>query len=381
MRSARHARTAAGTGVQARNAGIIAYIIVKSKFLFQIILGKDKMQLLESLWKKGKFFLGVRYPIIAGAMTWISDSQFVSAVCNEGAFGCLAAGNMEPEVFNEEIKKTKELTDKPFAVNLITIAPFYKRHLEVAIDNRVPFIVFAGSYPRKPEIERVKASGAKVLSFASTESLAHRLIDMGVDALILEGFEAGGHVGHVSLGILLQQVLFKVDRVPVFVAGGIATGEFMAHLLLMGAAGVQLGTFFVLTEECRTHPKFKEAFIRARARDAISTPQIGSDLKVVAVRALRNKGHDSFSDLQIDLIDKRKRKEISHSEAQYQVEDYWTGALRRAVKEGDVEMGSLMAGQSVGLVDQIRPLKDAIHLLIEDAEAELEKVKERCQMF
>jgi enoyl-[acyl-carrier protein] reductase II len=339
------------------------------------------MKHLASLWKEGKAFLGVEFPIIAGAMTWISDSKFVSAICNEGAFGCLAAGNMEPDFFDAEIKKTKELTTKPFAVNLITIAPYYKQHLDVAVNNKVPFIVFAGSYPRKPEIERAKASGAKVLSFASTESLAQRLIDMGVDALILEGSEAGGHVGHVSLGILVQQVLFKVDKVPIFVAGGIATGEFMAHLLLMGAAGVQLGTFFVLTEECQTHPKFKDAFMRARARDAISTPQIGSDLKVVAVRALRNKGHDSFSDLQIDLIEKRKRKEISHSEAQYQVEVYWTGALRRAVKEGDVEMGSLMAGQSVGLVDKIRPLRDALHLLIDDAELELEKIRVRCQML
>jgi enoyl-[acyl-carrier protein] reductase II len=344
------------------------------------ILGKEKMQHLEHLWKKGRTFLGVRYPIIAGAMTWISDSQFVSAVCNEGAFGCLAAGNMEPDLFDAEIKKTKELTNKPFAVNLITIAPHYKQHLDVAVDNKIPFIVFAGSYPRKPEIEHAKASGARVLSFASTESLAHRLVDMGVDALILEGSEAGGHVGYVSLGILLQQVLFKVDRVPVFVAGGIATGEYMAHLLLMGAAGVQLGTFFVLTEECQTHPKFKEAFIRARARDAISTPQIGSDLKVVAVRALRNKGHESFSDLQIDLIGKRKRREISHSEAQYKVEVYWTGALRRAVKDGDVEMGSLMAGQSVGLVDKIRPLKKALQLLIENAVKELEEVRKRCQI-
>jgi enoyl-[acyl-carrier protein] reductase II len=347
---------------------------------FSNTIGEGKMQHLESLWKKGKAFLGVIYPVIAGAMTWISDSQFVAAVCNEGAFGCLAAGNMEPDLFDEEIKTIKKLTESPFAVNLITIAPNYKRHLDVAVDNQIPFIVFAGSYPRKPEIERAKASGAKVLSFASTESLAHRLIDMGVDALILEGSEAGGHVGHVSLGILLQQVLFRVERVPVFVAGGIATGEYMAHLLLMGAAGVQLGTFFVLTEECQAHPKFKEAFIRARARDAISTPQIGSDLKVVPVRALRNKGHESFSDLQIDLIGKRKRKEISHSEAQYQVEVYWTGALRRAVREGDVEMGSLMAGQSVGLVDQVRPLKEAMHHLIGDAEAELKKVREKCQM-
>jgi enoyl-[acyl-carrier protein] reductase II len=337
------------------------------------------MQNLEPLWKKGKEFLGVRYPIIAGAMTWISNSQFVSAVCNAGAFGCLAAGNMEPDLFDAEIKKTKELTKNPFGVNLITIAPFYKRHLDMATENEVPYIVFAGSYPRKPEIERAKTCGAKVLSFASTESLAHRLIDMGVDALILEGSEAGGHVGHVSLGILLQQVLFKVDRVPVFVAGGIATGAYMAHLLLMGAAGVQLGTFFVLTEECQTHPKFKETYIRARARDAVATPQIGSDLKVVAVRALKNKGHDSFAELQIELVGKRKKREITHSEAQHQVEVYWTGALRRAVKEGDVDFGSLMAGQSVGLVNRIRPLKDALHTLIEEGNEEVFKVKKRCQ--
>jgi len=163
------------------------------------------MTTLDPLWQRGKNFLGVSYPIIAGAMTWISDSHFVSAVCNEGALGCLAAGNMEPSLLDAEIKKTMELTDKPFAVNLITIAPFYKKHLEVATKNRVPFIVFAGSYPRKPEIKLAKESGAKVLSFASTESLAKRLIDMGIDALILEGSEAGGHVGHVSLGILLQQ--------------------------------------------------------------------------------------------------------------------------------------------------------------------------------
>lgn len=310
-------------------------------------------------------------------MTWISDSHFVSTVCNEGAFGCLAAGNMEPSLLDAEIKKTRELTDKPFAVNLITIAPFYKKHLDVVTKNRIPFIVFAGSYPRKPEIKLAKECGAKVLSFASTESLAKRLIDMGIDALILEGSEAGGHVGHVSLGILLQQVLFKIQEVPIFVAGGIATGSFITHLLLMGAAGVQLGTYFVLMEECRTHPGFKEAFIRARARDAVATPQIGSELRVIAVRALKNRGFERFSNLQIELIQKRKRKEISHIDAQYQVENYWEGALRRAVKEGDVEYGSLMAGQSVGLIDQVRPLKDALADLIKEAEEELERVKEK----
>lgn len=337
------------------------------------------MSNLESLWQKGKQFLGVSYPIIAGAMTWISDSHFVSSISNAGAFGCLAAGNMEPSVFDAEIKKTKELTSRPFAVNLITIAPHYRELLQVAAKNEIPFIVFAGSFPRKPEIQMAKDSGAKVLSFASTESLARRLIDMGADALILEGSEAGGHVGHVSLGILLQQVLFKIDEVPVFVAGGIATGAYIAHLLLMGAAGAQLGTFFVLTEECRAHPNFKNAFIRAKARDATATPQVGSELKVVSVRALRNKGLDKFTELQIELIHKRKNRGISHSEAQYQVEKFWVGALRRAVQDGDVEFGSLMAGQSVGLVNRVRPLREALASLIKEAGEELDRVKKKVQ--
>ena len=337
------------------------------------------MSNLEALWSEGKNFLGVKIPMIAGAMTWISDSQFVSAVANAGAFGSLAAGNMKPSLLDAEIKKIRELTEKPFAVNLITIAPNYKKHLSVVTKNRVPFIVFAGSFPRQPEVKIAKDSGAKVMSFASTKSIAKRLIDMGVDALILEGSEAGGHVGHVSLGILIQQVLFKIDEVPIFVAGGIASGAYIAHLLLMGASGVQLGTFFVMTEECRAHPEFKNAFIRARARDAVATPQIGSELKVVAVRALRNKGLDIFSKLQIDLLQKRKKGEISHSDAQYRVEDFWVGALRRAVHEGDIEMGSLMAGQSVGLVDRILPLDKALHTLIAEAEKALKKIHEKCR--
>ena len=337
------------------------------------------MENLNNLWKKGKNFLGTTYPIIAGAMTWISDSHFVASVSKAGIFGCLATGNMEPELLDKEIKSIRKLSDNPFAINLITIAPNYKNLLEVATRNQVSFIVFAGSFPRQREIRIAKDSGAKTMSFASTESIAKRLIDMGVDALILEGSEAGGHVGHVSLGILLQQVLFQIDKVPIFVAGGIATGQYMTHLLLMGAAGIQLGTFLVLTEECRTHPRFKAAFVRARARDAVTTPQIGSELRVVAVRTLRNQALHEFSELQMKLIQKRKNQEITQSEAQYQVEHFWIGALRRAVKDGDIEKGSLMAGQSVGLVNEIRPLKQALQQLINDGENELNRIQVRLQ--
>ena len=335
------------------------------------------MPQLDALWRRGKEFLGSEVPIIAGAMTWISDAPFVAAVSNAGAFGCLAGGNMEPAALADEIRRTRDLTDRPFAVNLITIAPNYKAHVDAVVKSRVPFVVFAGSFPRKAELQKAKESGAKVLAFAPTEALARRLIDSGVDALILEGSEAGGHIGHVSLGILLQQVLLKIDEVPIFAAGGIADGAYVAHLLLMGAAGVQLGTYFVLTEECGVHPRFKEAFIRAQARDATATPQVGSELKVVAVRALRNKGLEAFLDLQVELVGKRKRKEITHEEAQHAVEGFWVGALRRAVKDGDIETGSLMAGQSVGLVDRIRPLREAVAALVAEAEAELVRVRER----
>ena len=168
-----------------------------------------------------------------------------------------------------------------------------------------------------------------------------------------------------------------MDSVPIFVAGGIGSGHIIPHLLLMGAAGVQLGTFFVATEECKAHPKFKEIFLRARARDAVGTPQIGSELHVVAVRALRNKGMDDFAELQMDLIQKRREGLISQPDAQYEVEKFWVGALRKAVEEGDIDHGSLMAGQSVGLIHQILPLKQALADLIEEAESELVQIGRR----
>lgn len=332
---------------------------------------------LDKLWKKGQEFLGVQYPIMCGAMTWISESQLVSAISNQGAFGCLAAGNMEPALLKEEIQKTKALTDKPFAVNLITIAPNYHEHLKLVMKEKVRFIIFAGGIPKASEIEQAKESGARVLCFASTESIAKRLIRHGTDSLLLEGSEAGGHIGYVSLVILLQQVLFQVDSVPVFVAGGIGSGRLIPYLLLMGAAGVQLGTRFVVADECKAHPKFKKAFIAARARDAIATPQIGSELHVVAVRALKNKGMEDFARLQVDLIQQRKLDKISQEQAQYEVEKFWVGALRKAVQDGEVTRGSLMAGQSVGLVNRIQPLKEVIEELVREAEEELEKIQKR----
>ncbi|PKK89382.1 MAG: hypothetical protein CVV64_14685 [Candidatus Wallbacteria bacterium HGW-Wallbacteria-1] len=334
-----------------------------------------KTPLLDRLTASGKEFLGVEYPIICGAMTWVSEPGLVSAVSNAGGFGCLAGGNTPVDILEEQISRTRELTQKPFGINLITIAPAYRDHLKMVSRHQLPFVIFAGSFPKRQEVQAAKATGAKVLCFASTESIARRMIDFGADGLILEGMEAGGHVGHVALSVLVQQVLFKVPGVPVFVAGGIATGRMCANLMLLGAAGVQLGTRFAIARESCAHPRFKESFIRAKARDAVSTPQFDNRLPVVAVRALFNEATNDFGRLQLDLIRQLDDKLIDRDRAQMLVEEFWMGKLRTAVMEGDVKRGSLMAGQSVGLVNRVQPVADIISELVAEAEEELNRIK------
>jgi enoyl-[acyl-carrier protein] reductase II len=333
------------------------------------------MELLEKVWKRGSDFLGVKYPIMAGAMTWISNYDLAKAVSSNGAFPILAGGNTEPEVLEKEVDMCVSGLKTPFAVNLITIAPNFKKQYEMLQNKKVPFIIFAGNFPKKHDVEGMKAAGKKTMAFASSGQISEQMINFGVDALILEGNEAGGHIGYVSTMILLQQILFKTTEVPVFIAGGIGTGKMIAHMLLMGASGVQLGTRFVMSEECTAHPKFKEAFIKAKARHAVSTPQYDSKLPVVAVRALKNKGMENFGKLQLELLKKLENKEIGREEAQFEVERFWVGGLRKAVCDGDIENGSLMAGQSVGLMYKVQPMKEIIQEMVNEAEKELQLVK------
>jgi enoyl-[acyl-carrier protein] reductase II len=338
-----------------------------------VIMNTD---LFDRITERGRGFLGTRYPFICGAMTWVSDPNLVAAVSNAGGFASLAGGNAPVEELDRQIRETRDLTDKPFGVNLITIAPAYSDHLELVGRLRVPVVIFAGSFPKQAEVETAKAAGSKVLCFASTRSIARKMLDYGADGLILEGMEAGGHVGHVTLTVLIQQVLFDISDVPVFVAGGIATGRMCAHLLLMGAAGVQMGTRFAVARESCAHPEFKKAFLRAQARYAVSTPQFDSRLPVVAVRALRNLATDDFKDLQLQLIRKMDKGEIDRAEAQEEVERFWMGRLRSAVVEGDIDHGSLMAGQSVGLVSCEMTVKEIINELVTEAEHELRRVSD-----
>ncbi len=333
-------------------------------------------RLTDRFFQHGRDFLQVKYPIICGAMTWVSDPKLVAAVANAGGFACLAGGNTPVDILEQQILETRALTDKPFGLNVITIAPVYREQLDLVRKTKLPYLIFAGSFPRQSEVKSVKEIGTKIMCFASSHSIARRMLNYGADALIIEGSEAGGHVGYVSLCVLLQQVLFELQEVPIFVGGGIATGQMCAHLLLMGAAGVQLGTRFALAAESCAHPDFKERYLKAKAREAVSTPQFDSRLPVVPVRALRNKGTDDFSKLQIELIKQLDEGSISRKEAQFKVEEYWMGCLRSAVIDGDVSHGSLMAGQSVGLVDKIMPVKNIIDDLVNQTEKELHRVRD-----
>ncbi len=333
-----------------------------------------RLKRLPRAWKRGTDFLGTRYAILCGAMTWVSEANLVAAISNEGGFGVLAAGNMPPEVLAGEIGKTREKTKNPFGVNLITVAPAFRSQVEIVIRERCPFVFFAGSIPSGRDIADVKAAGSNVVCFAPVLSLAKRLIKQGIDALVVEGNEAGGHVGPVATSVLAQEFLLNVTEVPVFVAGGIGTGEIIAQYLALGAAGVQLGTRFVAAQECVAHPRFKEAFVRAAARDAMATTQFDPSLPTIPVRAIVNEGTRDFNRLQLDLLNKVKAGEVPREEAQVRLEEFWVGALRRAVVEGDVEHGSLMAGQSVAFVKKIQPVREILDDLVTGAEAALARM-------
>lgn len=337
-----------------------------------------ELKYLPAVWKRGTDFLGTRYAILCGAMTWVSESILVSAISNEGGFGVLAAGNMPPELLAKEIEATRLKTKFPFGVNLITVAPYFRDHIDVVVREKAPFVFFAGGIPSGKDIEHAKASGARVICFAPVLSLARRLIKQGADALVIEGNEAGGHIGPVATSVLAQEFLLNIAEVPIFVAGGIGTGEMIAQYLALGAAGAQLGTRFVAAQECVAHPRFKEAFIRAQARDAMPTAQFDSMLPTFPVRAIVNEGTKDFNRLQLELLEKVKSGELPREEAQIKLEEFWIGALRRAVVDGDIEHGSLMAGQSVAFVKKVQPVREIIEELVAAAEKKMAEMANIC---
>ncbi|TPG15742.1 2-nitropropane dioxygenase [Sphingomonas oligophenolica] len=323
---------------------------------------------------RGAAFLGSDYAIMAGAMSWVSERNLVAAMSNAGGFGVIACGAMTTDLLDAEIAGTKTLTAKPFGVNLITMHPDLFALIEVCAKHAVGHVVLAGGLPPKGSLEAIKQMGAKVICFAPTLAMAKKLIRSGVDALVIEGMEAGGHIGPVSTSVLAQEMLPTIaNEVPVFVAGGIGRGEAIAGYLDMGAAGVQLGTRFVCATESIAHANFKKAFIRASARDAVASVQLDPRLPVIPVRALKNAAGESFGAKQREVAALLDGGKVEMLEAQLQIEHYWAGALRRAVIDGDVEHGSVMAGQSVGMVTKEEPLADIIATLMAEAAGALEQ--------
>ena len=326
----------------------------------------------SALMARGTEFLGSDYAILCGAMSWVSERNLVSAISNAGGFGVIACGAMTPELLDAEIAATKALTDKPFGVNLITMHPQLFDLIAVCGKYDVSHVVLAGGIPPKGSIEALKEAGAKVICIPPTLALAKKYLRSGADALVIEGMEAGGHIGPVSTSVLAQEILpaLAADNL-VFVAGGIGRGEAIASYLEMGACGVQLGTRFACASESIAHPDFKKSFFRASARDAVTSVQVDPRLPVIPVRALKNKGTDEFTAKQIEVAKLLDEGEVEMGEAQLQIEHFWACALRRAVIDGDVENGSLMAGQSVGMVSKEEPVADIIATLLDECEAAL----------
>ena len=327
---------------------------------------------LKQLMHRGTEFLGTEYAILGGAMSWVSERNLVAAISNAGGFGVIACGAMNPELLDTEIAETKTRTARPFGVNLITMHPQLSELIDVCARHQVTHVVLAGGLPPGGAIDRIKAGGAKLVAFAPALALAKKMIRSGADALVIEGMEAGGHIGPVSPSVLAQEIGPHVAAdIPVFVAGGIGRGEAIAAYLEMGAVGVQLGTRFVCATESIAHANFKKAFIRASARDAIPSVQIDPRLPVIPVRALKNREMVAFAAKQVEVAQRLDSGEIEMMEAQLQIEHYWAGALRRAVIDGDVEGGSVMAGQSVGMVKREEPVAEIIAELVAEAAAAL----------
>lgn len=294
--------------------------------------------------------LGTKYPIMQGGMAWVATANLAAAVSNAGGLGIVGAGHAPAEWVGQEIRRIRELTDKPFGVNVMLMSPAVKDVVQVVVSERVP-VVTTGAGSPGPYMEAFRAAGCKVIPVVASVALARRLERMGADAIIAEGSEAGGHIGEVCTMALVPQIVDAV-KVPIIAAGGIADGRGIAAALMLGAEGVQLGTRFICTTECEAHVNYKEAIVAAGDRDAIVCgASIGH-----AVRALKNQLTREIAVLE------RQGAEVE------ELHKLGAGRLRLAFEQGDVHNGSLMAGQSAGLVKDIRAAQELIFALVEQTE-------------
>ncbi len=305
--------------------------------------------------------LGIVHPIIQGGMAWVAKAKLAAAVSAAGGLGLIGSGNAPPDWVAAQIDAVREQTDRPFGVNVPLFSPFAERVIAVCIEKKVPVVTTGAGSPAR-YIDALHAAGIKVLPVVASVALARRLARQGADALIVEGMESGGHIGDVATMPLIPQVVDAVN-VPVVAAGGIADGRGLVAALALGAVGVQMGTRFVCTTECTAHVNYKERIVRAGDR---ATTVTGKSL-----------GHP------VRTIKNRMSREMARMEREADIDEeeliaFGTGKLRLAVEEGDVQNGSVMAGQVSGLIKDIVPVATLIARIIDEAEEQIATLKQMC---
>ncbi len=294
--------------------------------------------------------LQIEYPILQGGMAWLGTAELAAAVSEAGGLGIIGAGHMPPDIFRNEIHKLKERTSKPFGCNIMLMSPFVKEVMEVVVEERVPVITTGAGNPGV-YIPALKEIGTKVIPVVASVLLAKRLLRGGIDAIIAEGTESGGHVGDITTMALIPQVVDAVD-VPVIAAGGIADGRGMAAAFALGAKAVQMGTRFVLSEECIAHENYKTAVLKAKDRATVMTGLTTGH----PVRIIDN-----------SLAHKYKNLEFSGGSKE-ELEALGAGTLRKAAIDGDVKEGSVMIGQISGMLTDIKPCATIIKDIMTETE-------------
>ena len=303
--------------------------------------------------------LNIKYPIIQGGMANIATGEFAAAVSNAGGLGLIGTGGMTVDEARKAIEICKSLTDKPFGVNIMLLNPDADEIAKLIIDYKVPVVTTGAGNPSK-YIEEWKKNNIKIFPVIPTPSLAIRMERLGVDGVIAEGTEAGGHIGELTTMVLIPQVVEAV-KIPVIAAGGIASGKQMLAADALGADGIQVGTCLLVGEECPIHPNFKNKIISSKSHNTTVTGRISG----IPVRLIKNKMSNDYIEKEKEGWDKEE------------LEIFTLGGLKKAVLEGNMDEGSLMAGQVVGMVNEIKPIKEILENLYNDYLKELENLK--CQ--
>ena len=305
--------------------------------------------------------LGLKYPIFQGGMAWLGTAELASAVSEAGGLGIIGAGHMPPDVLRAEIQKVKKATKKPFGVNIMLMSPFVKEVMQLMLDERVPVVTTGAGNPGE-YIPSLKEIGTKVIPVVASVALAKRLVRTGVDAVIAEGMESGGHIGELTTMALVPQVVDAVD-VPVIAAGGIGDSRGVCAAFALGAQAVQMGSRFVLSEECIAHENYKKMVLKAKDRSTVVTGRsLGHPARVLANKLSR----------------KYEEMEAAQAPAE-ELEKLGAGSLHRATHEGDVENGSVMIGEISGMLSDIKPVKTIIEDMVNGLPKVITSIEDTCK--